>query len=123
MRNWIADQSDLTDLFDRANGLISAMSNKRPQDTLYALAEDGCVEKDYVYAWTYLRNKHVHPTLKDLKKPDQVDHQKLIDHIHRVEVLLRQPTFYLIGYEGPFTDYGVHGDQGFPTKQYPLKAA
>jgi hypothetical protein len=72
----------------------------------YALAETGHVEKDYVEAWTYLRNKHVHPTLKDLEKPDQIDFQKLIDHIYRVEVLLRQLTFYLIGYEGPSTDYG-----------------
>jgi hypothetical protein len=43
--------------------------------------------------------------------------QKLVDHIHKVEVLLRQLTFHLITYEGPFTDYGVHT---FPSKQYPL---
>jgi hypothetical protein len=43
--------------------------------------------------------------------------------ILRAEVLLRQLTFFLIGYEGPFTDYGVHGDHAFPTKQYPVTAA
>jgi hypothetical protein len=68
------------------------------------LSPTGHVEKAYVDAWTYLRNRHVHPTLKDLKKPDAIDYQKLLDHIHRVEVLLRQLTFYLIGYKGPFTD-------------------
>ena len=120
-REWLAKQSDLVDFSDRVNGQINAMSNKRPQDTLYVLAETGHVEKDYVKAWSYLRNKHVHPTPKDLERPDQIDIQKLIDHIYRVEVLLRQLTFYLIGYKGPFTDYGVHGAGVFPAKQYPLK--
>ena len=121
MRKWFAEQSDLQDFADRVKGQIKAMSNKRVQDTLHALAATGNVEKDYIKAWSYLRNRHVHPTIKDLKKPDQVDYQKLIDHIHRVEVLLRQLTFYLIGYEGPFTDYGVRGAQAFPSKHYPLK--
>ncbi len=96
------------------------MSNKRPDDALYALAKTGHVEKAYIKTWRDLRNRHVHPTLKDLKKPDPVDYQKLLDHIHRVETLLRQLTFYLIGYEGPFTDYGVAGKHDFPSKQYPL---
>ena len=117
MRECLAAQADFADLAPRMDGLIAAMGNKRPQDTLYALADTGHVEKVYVEAWTYLRNRHVHPTLKDLKKPDLVDYQKLLDNIHRVEVLLRQLTFYLIGYKGPFTDYGV---ENFPLKQYPL---
>ncbi|MDE2110188.1 MAG: hypothetical protein KGJ79_03520 [Alphaproteobacteria bacterium] len=117
MRKLFAAETDFADLAPRMEGLINAMGNKRPQDTLYALADMGHVEKDYVDAWTYLRNRHVHPMLSDLKKPDTVDYQNLLDHIHRVEVLLRQLTFHLIGYEGPFTDYGV---EGFPSKQYPL---
>jgi hypothetical protein len=32
-------------------------------------------------------------------------------------VLIFQIVFSIIGYEGPFTDYGV---KGFPTRQYPL---
>jgi hypothetical protein len=122
MRKWFAEQADLQDLADRVRGQIDAMSNKRARDTLHTLAATGHVEEDYIKAWAHLRNRHVHPTLKDLKKLDQVDYQKLLDHIHRVEVLLRQLTFYLIGYQGPFTDYGVHGDHGFfPSKQYPMK--
>jgi hypothetical protein len=119
-RKWLAEQSDLADLADRVRGQINSMSKKRPEDTLYALAETGHVEKAYIRTWKDLRNRHVHPTLKDLKKPDLADYQKLLDHIHRVETLLRQLTFYLIGYEGPFTDYGVHGKHNFPSKQYPL---
>jgi hypothetical protein len=115
---WLDKQKDLSaDIVKRAQGQICAMSNKRPQDTLYALAATGQVAKNYVDAWSYLRNRHVHPKLQDLEKPTPVDMQKLLDHIHKVEVLLRQLTFHLIGYVGPFTDYGV---SNFPSKQYPL---
>jgi hypothetical protein len=123
MRKWFADQSDLQDFAKRVSGLINAMGSKRAQDTLHALAETGNVEKDYIKAWNNLRHPHVHPKIKDLEKPDQLDYQHLIDQIRRVEVLLRQLTFYLIEYEGPFTDYGLHGGQVFPSKQYPLKRA
>lgn len=115
---WLAEQTDLSaDIVKRAQGQICSMSNKSPKDTLYALTATGRVKKNYVNAWNYLRNRHVHPKLKDLAKPTPVDMQKLLDHIHKVEVLLRQLTFHLIGYEGPFTDYGVHD---FPSEQYPL---
>jgi hypothetical protein len=113
----LATQTDFPDLVPRMKGLIAGMSRKRLQDTMYALAERGHVENSYVRAWTYLRNRHVHPTLKDLRKPDPGDHQNLLNHIRRVEVLLRQLTFYLIKYKGPFTDYG---SEKFPSKQYPL---
>ena len=115
---WLAEQKDLSpDIVKRAQGQICAMSYKRPQDALYVLADAGRVEKKYVDAWAYLRNRHVHPKLRDLEKPTQVDMQKLFDHIRKAEVLLRQLTFHLIGYEGPFTDYGAHDS---PSEQYPL---
>jgi hypothetical protein len=74
------------------------------QDTLHALAATGRVEKDYIKAWSHLRNRHVHPNIKDLKKPDQAYHENLLYDITCVEVLLYQLTFMLIGYEGPYTD-------------------
>jgi hypothetical protein len=115
---WLSGQTDLPpDIVKRAKGQICAMSNKRPQDILYWLASTGRVQKDYVDSWTYLRNRHVHPKLRDLEKPTPIDMQKLLNHIHKVEILLRQLTFHLIGYEGPFTDYGANG---YPSKRYPL---
>lgn len=120
MQKWLADQSFPEGYTRRIAGMIGALGNKRPQDMLYALNKTGHVEAPYIKAWQNLRNRHVHPNLSDLKKPSPEDNQKLIDDIHRAEVLLRQLTFFLIGYEGPFTDYGVHGAQAFPTKQYPL---
>jgi hypothetical protein len=120
MRTWFAGESDLQDFASRVNGQINAMGQKRARDTLQALTATGHVEEDYINAWVRLRNRHVHPAPGELKKPDQIDYQKLFDELHRAEVLLRQLTFYLIGYEGPFTDYGA---RGFPTKPYPLKLA
>lgn len=104
-------------------GQISSMCRKRPEDILYVLAANEYVEKNYLKMRRKLRNRHIHPTLKDLKKPDAIDYQKLLDQIHCVETLLRQLTFYLIDYEGPFTDYGVHGKHTFPSKHYPLSKA
>jgi hypothetical protein len=122
MRKWLEEQSEFFDLVERVGGQIAAMSNRRPKDTLYALARRGHVEKAYINAWAGLRNRPVHPTIKDLEKPSPVDYQKLLDDIHRAEVLLRQLTFFLIGYEGSFTDYGAPGAQAFTLKQYPLKS-
>ena len=117
MRQCLAAQTDFADMVPRMEGLISVLGTERAQDKLHALAATGHVDPAYIKAWTRLRNRHVHPKLKDLRKPDAVDIQELLDLIHQVEVLLRQITFYLIGYTGPFTDYGV---AGFPSKQYPL---
>ena len=44
--------------------------------------------------------------------------QKLLDHIHKVRRnFLDSLRSTLIGYEGPFMDYGAHD---FPSKQYPV---
>lgn len=84
---------------NRALGLIASMGHARPQDTLYALARKGYVEKSYIHAWASLRNRHVHPKPRDLKALDLADRQRLLDRIHRAEMLLRQLTFHLIQYE------------------------
>jgi hypothetical protein len=117
MRKFVDAHADLEDdLVRRMNGLIGSMGNRRPQDILHALVKTGHVDEEYVDAWDDLRNRHVHPKPKDLKQPQGVDYQELLDRIHRVEVVLRQLTFYLIGYEGPYTDYGA---SNFPSKDYP----
>ncbi len=104
------------DLIDRMKGLIGSMGQRRPQDVLYTLVKSGHVDETYVEAWADLRNRHVHPKPKDLKQPQGVDYQELFDRIRRAEVILRQLTFYLIGYEGPYTDYGT---EGFPSRNFP----
>ena len=119
MFDHIATLSGYESVAQRMAGLIKGLSDTRPQDVLYALAQDGFIKKKYIAAWGQLRNRHVHPKIKDLNKPDQKQQQKILDRIHRVHVLLAQLTFHLIGYEGPYTDYGA---KGFPQETYPLPA-
>jgi len=64
MREWLEGQSGLGKLADRVAGLIGMIGNKLPQDTLHALAAAGRIEKSYIKAWSDLRNRHVHPTLR-----------------------------------------------------------
>ena len=90
------------DIKSRITGWIDSLSEVRVPDRLHALAVDGYVEREYIRAWTGLRNRHVHPKISDLKKPSQDDSQQLIDLIRKVEVLLNQLTFYLIEYKVTF---------------------
>lgn len=113
----LSGQTEFAGFANRLEGMLSNWSKKRPQDTLHELAERGFIEKGYIASWTYLRNRHVHPTLTDLEPPSPVVYQRVLDKTYRVEVLLNQVIFHLIGYEGPFTDYGA---EGFPVKSYPL---
>jgi len=117
MLRYLEAQIDFEDMMPRMKGLIGTLGQERVQDKMYHLVATGHVDPVYVKAWGRLRNRLVHPKIKDLRKPDSVDMQNLLDLIHQVEVLLRQITFYLIDYTGPFTDYGT---DGFPTKQYPM---
>ncbi|WP_157003157.1 hypothetical protein [Ralstonia sp. A12] len=119
MFDYIATLLGYEGVAQRMEGLIKGLSASRPQDALHALAHDGFITKKYVAAWGQLRNRHVHPKIKDLNKPDQKQQQKMIDRIHCVHVLLAQLTFHLIGYDGPYTDYGA---KGFPQETYPLPA-
>lgn len=117
---WLKEQSNLPeDIVRRVEGTIAAMTQKRPQDTLYELADDNKIQKEYIKSWSKIRNKHVHPKPKDLKIPTSRDTQLLIDELNKVQVILRQLTFFIIKYEGKFTDYGKYN---FPSEQYPLNS-
>lgn len=113
----LSTQTEFADFAKRLEGMLSNWSKKRPQDTLHELAEKGFIQKSYIASWTNLRNRHVHPTLADLEPPSPATYQRVLDNTYRVEVLLNQVIFHLIGYEGPFTDYGA---EGFPNESYPL---
>jgi hypothetical protein len=119
MLEFVDVQTDLEDdLLRRIRGLIGSMGNRRPQDVLHGLVKTGHADEAYVEAWDDLRNRHVHPKPNDLKQVQGIDFQKLFDRIYRTEVTLWQLTFYLIGYAGPYTDYGA---EGFPSRTFPPK--
>ena len=120
MHEVVAEIEGFEDVKPRITGMIGNLSQKRPKDVLYKLSETGHIAETYIKSWGDLRNKHVHATIKDLEKPNSEYWQKFLDSIHQSEVILRQLAFYLIKYEGPFTDYGA---VGFPLAQYPVVRA
>ena len=120
VNRWLDEQADDPDLVQRLKGLAGGLSQDRPQDKLYALAKSGHITEVYIKSWIKLRNKHVHPKPADLRRPDAGYMQEMFDLIHQVETLIYQIIFFLIGYEGPYTDYG---SSGFPMGQYPLHLA
>jgi hypothetical protein len=114
--NWLDQQCLPESIQNRARGLIRGAGNKGVKQTLRQLSERGYVDRGNVDAWDKLRNRHVHPSLADLQIPGPAEYQELFTRLQRVGTLLHQLTFYLIKYEGPFTDYS----QGGVTRQYPL---
>lgn len=113
----LSKQGEFAGLAPRLDSMLINWTKKRPQDTLHELAKRGLIQRQYIKSWTDLRNRHVHPTLADLTAPSQADYQNVLDNTHRVEVLIYQIIFHLLGYNGPFTDYGA---DGFPGGIYPL---
>lgn len=121
LRRWLLDlvceNEEYKPHFRRLDGLLGSLKSLRVQDRLMPLAQSGHITEEYLKAWTRLRNRHVHPRDIDLKEMQTGDVQRLFDLINKVTVLMYQVVFYLIGYNGRFTDYGTHG---YPTKDYPL---
>ena len=107
------------DLVGRLSGVLGMMQNEGgPQNRLKPLVESGHVDPAYIDAWSQLRNKHVHPTNRDLQNMTNVTdyNQTILDLINKTTVLMYQIIFEMIGYEGKFTDYGT---VGYPLKDYP----
>ncbi|MET4356425.1 hypothetical protein ABIC08_006388 [Bradyrhizobium sp. RT9b] len=104
---------------NRIQGLVAGLTAVRAIDRMVWLTQQGGTESAYVDAWKSLRNRGVHPTTG---KTDiaSLDYQKYIDELHKVGVLLYHIVFHLIGYCGPFTDYG---GRGFPERPYPFPQA
>lgn len=120
IRNQVAALPEFADLAARVDGALNGLGNKRPQDVLHYLADTLRVERAYIQSWTNLRNRHVHPKLTNLKPLDSDFADGVLSDIRKAEVLLHQLVFHLIGYSGPFTDYGA---LNFPSRTYPLVSA
>jgi hypothetical protein len=107
------------DLVGRLSGVLGMMQNEGgPQNRLKPLVESGHLDPAYIDAWSKLRNKHVHPTNRDLQDMTNATeyNQTTLDMINKTTVLMYKIIFQVIGYEGKFTDYG---NVGYPLKDYP----
>jgi hypothetical protein len=114
----VAQSEKFSLLQDRLKGLLSMMGNPRVTDRLQPLSSNGHVTKEYVKAWKYLRHKHAHPKADDLRSLSEGNMQEFWTLINKVTTLMYEIVFHLIGYVGPYTDFGR---LGFPEKNYPLQ--
>lgn len=103
----------------RIAGMMNGLTQIRAVDRMSAFALNGGTAAALVDDWKKLRNRGVHPTNRggDIA-PAKL--QQMLDEVHHVTVLMYHIVFALIGYTGPYTDYGVHG---FPERHYPPAAA
>jgi hypothetical protein len=107
---------DYKALLRRVEGMTQGLLTMRAIDKLRRLVDEGKVIPDYVTAWQALRNKQLHPLPPDLTDEANLNYQPVFDQINRVCVLLYHLVFYLIGYEGTYTDFGTWG---WPLRTYP----
>ena len=71
-------------------------------DRLFELARLGVVDPQEVDAWKALRNSIAHGALPPMG-------QELVDKVHRVRTLFSRLVLSVVGYEGPYVDYGCTG--------------
>ncbi|MBY9027747.1 hypothetical protein K7459_29255, partial [Pseudomonas fluorescens] len=99
----------------RIGGLVGNLHALRAIDRMTWLAKRGGLDRKHIEAWKWLRNRGVHPSAKGDIDIASVDFQEFLDELNRVTVLLYHIVFYLIGYRGPYTDYGL---RNVPAGQY-----
>lgn len=112
-REWltplVANNPKFSTFSERLGGLIGMLAVESVKDRLSSLIETNEVTAAYVKAWNNLRNKFVHPKAKDLVAFSDEKLQQLIDLLYKVTTLMYEIIFYLIGYRGPYRDYGTEG--------------
>ncbi|MBL0403786.1 hypothetical protein JKG68_07410 [Microvirga aerilata] len=103
-------------LQDRVNGLLSQLSHTRVIDRLRPLIERGYLTDTHVRTWRNLRNSRVHTARIGPNDYSDEAIQKMIDSIYTVYSALYQITFFMVGYQGEYIDYG---STNFPVRKYP----
>jgi hypothetical protein len=118
--DYVSSHPDFYNLAQRVAGALDILFHYRIQDRLKLLIDSGDIDGADVKAWAKLRNKQAHPKKVDLRDMAVTDyHQRMLELINRTTVLMYHIIFYLVGYQGPFIDYG---SPGYPLKDYPLPA-
>ena len=116
----VTGRSEFEALAKRLEGFLNGMSHVRPRDRLEPLVGTGHVNVDHLRAWSKMRNSHVHPTVREARDDGGSAMQDKLDLISKTTVLLYHIVFFIIGYEGEYSDYAVHG---WPIGTYPLQRA
>jgi hypothetical protein len=95
---------------------MKSLDEIRVVDAMNLAARAGWVRAEDVKTWTKVRNSAVHTTGSAVIDASRAKLQEQSDSLERVQNLLYGLVFHLIGYEGPFTNYGKHG---YPQEIYP----
>ncbi|HKV13360.1 MAG TPA: hypothetical protein VJ725_34785 [Thermoanaerobaculia bacterium] len=107
----ILKESDLSSsIVSRIVGSIGNMKSPSAKDRLFALAQSGVILPSQVAAWSKLRNSTAHAANHEFD-------DAFLSLCHKVLVLLYCLVFNLLGYAGPFTDYGT---LEWPEREYPF---
>jgi hypothetical protein len=97
---------------DRIHGKLGSMKTPGPSNILSVAKNVFPISDDEINAWEYVRNRVMHGEFEKWPKGDYTLQAKL-DSTAKIATLINKILFYLIGYEGQYTDYGQ--------RDYPLK--
>lgn len=100
-----------TKIIERACSAIGGMKSIRAQDRFYALEKVGAITEDEIKSWRDLRNPAAHGSLE----VGSEEFQEVLDKVFKVIQLIYKLTFFIIEYQGRYTDYGT---RGWPVKTY-----
>lgn len=114
----VSNRKRLSMFTERIQSLVAGLTSVRAIDRMKWLADHGGADPAHIGTWRKLRNRSVHPAKGELDVAS-LDFQEMIDELHQVTVLLYHIVFHVIGYCGPYSDYGT---RSFPVKDYPLVA-
>jgi len=95
-------------LRERVKGFVSSVKRANARNALHSLAEKGMIAREQLQAWEDLRHDAAHG------KEYALHYREIAESVFRLRVLMNSLILQLIGYDGPYTDYGT---LGWPTKQ------
>lgn len=104
----LEDHLKLSVLKERVEGFLGAVTRPSPRTALRTLRASDVVTEEQVNAWERLRHVAAHG------KEYELPFRQLYEMSQHLLVLLNVLVFELIGYDGPYTDYGA---VGWPTRR------
>ncbi|MFF8802367.1 MULTISPECIES: hypothetical protein [unclassified Methylobacterium] len=112
---WLRKRKFSDDICFRTNGLVNQLSNVRVRDRLSNYIETGTIPSDYFATWNRQRHKAVHTSNDLFGATSDAKLQKTLDDIQKLNTLIQMMLFVIIGYEGPYVDYGA---VNWPTAEF-----
>jgi hypothetical protein len=116
VRMWVKKKKFDESVQARVNGCLGSLSQVRPIDRMMELVKSGYLDENDVNAWKSLRNISVHTSDVREENLNAENLQLSLNDLHRIYKLIHTMIFFLIGYEGQYTNYSK---QGYPVERFP----